>query len=1155
MADLEQTKVSIENNFKMLTLAERETTRLLERNKQNELERCKINIETRMGNLQDLKYKIQEIMTEKDEEASVIETYTEQLEERISKFDAVLSNLERAIQRLADGEEAKSRRKEDQDQEVEFRRKLEQEKLLEEMRIEMRKKLEKKEERKKEDPQAKLPKLVISKFEGTALDWFRFWNQFEAEIDQQDSLNPVTKYSYLKEFLFPEFRKLVDSLPFTSEGYSRAKAILQAKYGKPTVVANAHINCIVSLPVVYGSHPNKVHDFYEKLMSSVQALETMGKLNEIKGYVRNTLDKLPGIRADLVRLDDSWRDWGFRELVESLRKWTERNPKIVSSERNHKRDHLYHTKEREQKTRICVYCEKEGHKSSDCKSVECVSDRRLKLSEKKLCFNCTGSKHKASDCKSTKTCQFCNEKHHTSICRKGTNMLLTTNTSHVTYPVVVIEVEGVKCRALIDTGAGSSYVSSKLISRLNKKPIRKESKRIETLMHSVVQKTAIYELQIRDTNHEFALKIESNKVEKEVLLEIPNPNYSEMQKTYAHLKDIVITDHDTKKDLPVHVILGAGDYTKIKTQERARVGQPGEPIAELTKLGWVVISPGQESGVTNMMFSKTSAHDYENLCSLDVLGVKEEHARRDEVVYDKFKKQLSQSPEGWYETNLLWKEKHPQLDTNKSGSLGQLNSLLHNLKRNGQFNTYNDIIRDQQKNGIIEKVDEKSKCKSNEYYMPHKAVVRETVQTTKVRIVYDASAKSSSKNVSLNECLETGPPLQNFIWDILTRSRFRPILLCGDIAKAFLQIRIREHERDVLRFHWVESLESKIIKVFRFARLVFGLTQSPFILEGTLEKHFENYRDSFEKVISIIENDMYVDDLVTGGINLEEVKEIKQKSIQLFKKGGFNLHKWHSNVSELESESSDQSDLTYAKQVLNQGSNETKILGLGWNKQNDTLSVVTPTFKNSKTTKRNILSELASVYDPTGLISPAHLIGKLLYREICELKIPWDDLVPQTIKNKWEKWKVDIVNTVEIPRSLALKQEPINSIDLHVFGDASILGYCAVAYAVVNQPSVVNQGLIASKSRLSKKDVTIPRLELIATHMAAKLATNTKEALKHFNIRSVTGWTDSIVVLYWLRDQGNYKVFVENRVKKILSHDFIEWKYVPTKQNPADIGS
>ena len=87
-------------------------------------------------------------------------------------------------------------------------------------------------------------------------------------------------------------------------------------------------------------------------------------------------------------------------------------------------------------------------------------------------------------------------------------MLLTTNTIPVTYPVVVIEVEGVKCTALIETGAGSAYVSSKLISRLNKKPIRKESKRIQTLMHSVVQKTAIYKLQIRDTNREFTLKIE-----------------------------------------------------------------------------------------------------------------------------------------------------------------------------------------------------------------------------------------------------------------------------------------------------------------------------------------------------------------------------------------------------------------------------------------------------------------------------------------------------------------------------------------------------------------------------------------------------------------------------------------------------------------------
>ena len=112
----------------MLTLAERESKRLLARNKYSKLEKCKANIETRVETLQDLKYKVQEIMTEKDEEASDIDAYAEQLEERISKFKDVISSLEKAIQLLADREEAKQKRREDQEQEVEFRRKLEQEK-------------------------------------------------------------------------------------------------------------------------------------------------------------------------------------------------------------------------------------------------------------------------------------------------------------------------------------------------------------------------------------------------------------------------------------------------------------------------------------------------------------------------------------------------------------------------------------------------------------------------------------------------------------------------------------------------------------------------------------------------------------------------------------------------------------------------------------------------------------------------------------------------------------------------------------------------------------------------------------------------------------------------------------------------------------------
>ena len=169
----------------------------------------------------------------------------------------------------------------------------------------------------------------------------------------------------------------------------------------------------------------------------------------------------------------------------------------------------------------------------------------------------------------------------------------------------------------------------------------------------------------------------------------------------------------------------------------------------------------------------------------------------------------------------------------------------------------------------------------------------------------------------MNECLETGPPLQNSLWDILIRSRFRLILLCGDTEKAFLQIRIRECERDVLRFHWVKNSNPSVIEISRFTRLVFGLTQSPFILEGTLKKHFQYYIKKYPTLIEAISEDMYIDDLVSGSNTIEEVEVIKQKSIELFRKGGFNLHKWHSNIPSLQPfNTKSVNELTYAKEKI-----------------------------------------------------------------------------------------------------------------------------------------------------------------------------------------------------------------------------------------------
>ena len=143
----------------------------------------------------------------------------------------------------------------------------------------------------------------------------------------------------------------------------------------------------------------------------------------------------------------------------------------------------------------------------------------------------------------------------------------------------------------------------------------------------------------------------------------------------------------------------------------------------------------------------------------------------------------------------------------------------------------------------------------------------------------------------------------------------------------------------------------------------------------------------------------------------------------------------------------------------------------------------------------------------------------------------------------------------EIPRSVALNKESITAADLHVFGDTSIVARCAVFYTVVHQLSVTNQGLFVSRSRIFQKNLISPRLELVSAHIASNLIETVKAALKCCNRRSVTGWTESIVVLHWLNRQGVYNQFVANRVSKILEKEFIKWYYVPTKQNPADIGS
>ena len=479
----------------------------------------------------------------------------------------------------------------------------------------------------------------------------------------------------------------------------------------------------------------------------------MGKIKEINGYIRVTIDKSPGIRADLVRLDDNRHDWAFPQMLEALRKWCDRNPLHSSDQSNKSRDRFINSRQEDYRQRPRVYCTSTSHKSVNCDKIASVGDRKKHLSERRLCFNCTGTRHRAADCRITRSCQKCNGRHHTSICDKETQqLLLTTFEDEVIYSVVVCNVNGITCRALLDTGAGISIY-------IGQAPWETTSKnRVQEDWHDALfnqPKNVQYDVSISSIRGKFEMTTMVSKVDKSVLLSIPNPRYADKIKTFSHLAGVTIDDEDTKPELPIHLILGASVYSRIKTHTKPKIGKAGEPIAELSTLGWAMMSAGKEVGLNSVYLTRTSSVEYQQLCSLDVLGLQDRPERGQQCVYQEFKEQLRWSDEGWYETGLLWKHGHEPLQSNEHGSLRRLENLTKKLQKEPVLLAqYDQIIQDQLETGIVERVT--SEPVGREFFIPHKPVIRESAESTKLRIVFDASAKANEKSPSLNDCLETG---------------------------------------------------------------------------------------------------------------------------------------------------------------------------------------------------------------------------------------------------------------------------------------------------------------------------------------------------------------------------------------------------------------
>ena len=200
---------------------------------------------------------------------------------------------------------------------------------------------------------------------------------------------------------------------------------------------------------------------------------------------------------------------------------------------------------------------------------------------------------------------------------------------------------------------------------------------------------------------------------------------------------------------------------------------------------------------------------------------------------------------------------------------------MRKLERTDKYEAYDQILQSQLNEGIIEPAPKIPQGK--EFYLPHKCVERANAESTKLRVVYDASVKVQSNGPSLNDCLNTGPPLQNKLWSVLVRQRSYPVSVCSDIEKAFLQVRVKICERDALRFHWKHPGD-ELIQIYRFTRALFGLTCSPFLFGGLIDQQLELWQKREPEIVAELRKSLYVDDLLSGGTTVTEAQEKKGKS-------------------------------------------------------------------------------------------------------------------------------------------------------------------------------------------------------------------------------------------------------------------------------------
>ena len=346
-----------------------------------------------------------------------------------------------------------------------------------------------------------------------------------------------------------------------------------------------------------------------------------------------------------------------------------------------------------------------------------------------------------------------------------------------------------------------------------------------------------------------------------------------------------------------------------------------------------------------------------------------------------------------YEVPLLWKSDAPQLNSNYFQAVKRLESVERQLERNPErANAYKNAINQYVEKGYAVEIKESDDGNKRVRYLPHHAVFREDKKSTKCRVVFDGSA-CDEHDVSLNDCILTGPALHPNLVSVLLRFRTRRIALMADVEKMFLQIKVDERDQDALRYLWRDLKSDDPPRVYRLQRLAFGVNCSPFLAIATVQSHAKKCNEQFPDASKAVLSNMYVDDCLTGADNVGATVELQQSLDKMMEQGGFNLTKWASNSKEVLSHIEEQ-EQSQSSTIDFNASEPLKVLGICWDTLNDCFVFCVPPYVltvSDPETKRSLLSIASRIFDPMGLTTPFTIRAKMFFQELWQRGLQWED--------------------------------------------------------------------------------------------------------------------------------------------------------------------